>query len=110
MLDEFEYDPQHFLSAFENPTGRAILEFLTQPNNIIRMETATYLSKPAIEPMSPFLEERFAAAVEVDRIKRMMGHMVRQIMEYRGYPIDERDVPITSKGNIFSTAARYTRK
>jgi hypothetical protein len=101
------YSAERFGSTFEKEEGAAIWEFLTGQENIVRMETATYLSRPAIEPMSPLLVEQFGPRISADRIKQMMGHMVRQIMEQRGHRLQQGNVKITSNGNIFSRASRY---
>lgn len=103
-----QYNPESYSTTFENQGGAEIWAFLTERENTIRMETATYLSRPAIEPMSPLLYERFGHKITVDRIKQMMGHMVRQIMEQRGYRLQQGNVKITSQSNIFSRASRYS--
>lgn len=102
-----QYDAGRFVSTYENEEGAAIWALLTMPESLIRMETATYLSRPAIEPMSPMLSDRFGNRSRVDRIKQMMGHMVRQIMEQRGYRLQQGNVKISSPNNIFSRASRY---
>ncbi|MEE4188740.1 MAG: hypothetical protein V2I76_09885 [Roseobacter sp.] len=103
-----KYDAGRYGSTFENERGEDIWNFLVEPENIIRMETATFLSKPAIEPLSPFLLRRFGDHVRKDRIKQMMGHMVRQIMEGKGYALQQGNVKISSANSIFSRASRYT--
>lgn len=103
------YNADKYSTTFANEDGAAIWAFLTDNENIIRMETATYLSRPAIEPTSPFLVERFGSKITSDRIKQMMGHMVRQIMEQRGYRLDQGNVKISSYNNIFSRASRYAQ-
>ena len=102
------YDSGRYGSTFENENGSDIWEFLTSDESIVRMETATYLSRPAIEPMSPLLIEKFGSEIATDRIKQMMGHMVRQIMEQRGYRLQQGNVKINSRDNIFSRASRYS--
>jgi hypothetical protein len=104
-----EYQAERFSTTFENEDGAKIWAFLTDGENIVRMETATYLSRPAIEPLSPLLLERFGPKISTDRIKQMMGHMVRQIMEQCGYRLQQGNVKITSENNIFSRASRYAR-
>lgn len=104
------YDAGRYSTTFANEGGKEIWEFLVDPENLIRMETATYLSRPAIEPLSPFLLDRFGDRVRQDRIKQMMGHMVRQIMESRGYVLQQGNVKISSANNIFSRASRYAVK
>jgi uncharacterized protein YneF (UPF0154 family) len=103
-----KYNAGRYISTFENEDGAAIWAFLTSKENMIRMETAAYLSRPAIEPMSAFLVEQFGSRVSNDRIKQMMGHMVRQIMEQRGYRLQQGNVKIASHNNIFSRASRYS--
>ena len=103
-----QYEPDRYRTTFESNHGDELFAFMTEPENLIRMETATYLSRPAIEPLSPFLVQRFGAKIAVDRMKQMMGHMVRQIMEQRGYRLEQGNVKITSPGNIFSRASRYS--
>lgn len=104
------YDTGRYSTTFANEGGQKIWEFLVDPENLIRMETATYLSRPAIEPLSPFLVEQFGDHVRQDRIKQMMGHMVRQIMESKGYVLQQGNVKISSANNIFTRASRYAGK
>jgi len=102
------YNPGRFASTYEAGVGRQIWLFLNQSDNIIRMETASYLSRPAAEPLSPGLYEEFGDPVKVDRIKQMTGHMIRQILENRGYQLDQSGVRINRPGNIFASATRYS--
>lgn len=102
------YNPEHFRSTFEKANGDQIWAFLNEHDNIIRMKTATYLSRPAVEPLSPELLEKFGDPIREDRTKQMIGHMTRQIMERLGYKLDQNDVRITIEGNMFSRATRYT--
>lgn len=103
-----QYEPERYRTTFDNSRGKELFDFMTEPENLVRMETATYLSRPAIEPLSPLLVKRFGPDIATDRIKQMMGHMVRQIMENRGYRLEQGNVKITSPGNIFSRASRYS--
>lgn len=100
------YDPQNFGDLYQAPLGQELWPFLNEPANIIRMETATFLRKPAVEPLSPVLLERFGEAVLDQRIKQLVGHMVRQILEGRGYVVDRTGVRITRQ-NIFASGTRY---
>ena len=104
MLD---YHAARFASTYEGENGRAIWTFLNEADNVVRMETATYLSRPAVEPLSPYLLDRFGDTGRQDRLKQMIGHMVRQLLESRGYRVDRNNVRITREGNIFASATRY---
>ena len=72
------------------------------------METATNLRKPALAPMGEPLLAAFGPEIKADRWKQMIGHMVRQIMESRGYPHDVSGLKVTS--SLFSRASRYKKK
>lgn len=64
--------------------GQQPWAFLTLPENVARLETASELSKPAVEGIEEQLLEAFREGVLADRVKQMIGHMVRQILEQRG--------------------------
>lgn len=102
------YNADRFRSTFETENGEEIWAFLNKHDNILRMETATYLSRPAIEPLSPVLLKEFGDKITEDRVKQMIGHMTRQIMERQGYRLDQNGVRITREENMFSRASRYT--
>ena len=101
------YAPGHFVTTYNQNNGSAVWAFLLQTDNVVRMETATYLSRPAAEPLSPYLVKEFGPEIGSDANKKMVGHMIRQIMEGGGYRFDRSGARITRKGNIFTTAARY---
>jgi hypothetical protein len=81
-------------------------DFLNQPDTLLRLDTATALDRPAVEAIEEPLLEKFGAKVLEDRIKQMIGHMVRQIMERRGYVIGVQNTKITN-GAPFSRATKY---
>jgi hypothetical protein len=101
------YRPDKFASTYNTEGGLAIWAFLNRDVNITRMETASYLARPAIEPLAPYLLKAFGTRITHRRIKQMMGHMVRQIMESHGYHLKQSNVRITRKGNFFASASRY---
>lgn len=101
------YEPGRFSSTYQNSDGEKIWAFLNSDENLVRMETATYLSRPAAEPLSPYLLQAFGAGIREDRMKQMIGHMIRQVLENRGYTMDRSNVRITTEGNMFTSASRY---
>ena len=103
----FAYNPEKCRSLFESELGQRIWAFLTQPENVARLETASQLGKPAVEGIEEHLLEEFREEVLADRVKQMVGHMVRQIMEQRDWVLDQTDVKLQSVP--FSKAARYRR-
>lgn len=100
------YNPGVFASLFNSELGQSLWSFLNQPDTIVQLETATALDRPAVEAIEEPLLEKFGAAVLEDRVKQMIGHMVRQIMEHRGYVIGVQNTKITN-GAPFSRATKY---
>lgn len=103
----FAYNPDKFASLYQTELGQRIWSFLTQPENVVRLETASQLGKPAVEGIEEPLLEEFREDALADRIKQMVGHMVRQILEQRDWVLDQTDVKVQSVP--FSKAARYRR-
>ena len=103
------YRPDRFSKTFKQEGGQALWDFLHEPTTLLQMETAAYLGRPSIEALSPQLLKRFGGTVKRDRIKQMIGHMVRQVMEARGYHLQQGNMKITRIGNIFSRGSRFVR-
>jgi hypothetical protein len=101
------YRPGKFKSLYESALGQRIWSFLTRTENVARLETASELSKPAVEGIEEQLLYEFREDILADRVKQMVGHMVRQILEQRDWVLDQSDVKVQSVP--FSKAARYRR-
>ena len=102
-----DYEADRFSSTYSSANGAEIWSFLNAADSVTRMETASYLGRPAAEPLSPALLAKFGDPIRADRIKQMIGHMIRQILEGRGYRVDRGNVRINRAGNIFTSATRY---
>lgn len=103
----YEYDPWKFEKLAKSNLGKQLWEFLNEHDNIIRMETATELKKPAVKALTIHLLSRFDEQVREMRVKQMIGHMVKQIMEIKGFEVDQRDVLVND--GLFHKASRYRR-
>lgn len=86
----------------------ALREFITRPDNVIRMETACDLARPAVEALSEGLVSEFGAEIDRQDVKQSVGHFVRQVMEADGYEIERKRVRITRPG-LFSTGITFRR-
>lgn len=106
-LSGLTYEPQNFRDLFDTDLGQAIWQFMVRPDNVVRMLTATYLDRAAVEPLAPGLLREFGPDIAQDRLKQLVGHMGRQIMEAAGLELDKQGMRITRE-SIFTTAARYT--
>jgi hypothetical protein len=107
MSAPFAFDAGSFGDVFNADLGQELWDFLNENDNVIRMQTAAYLKRPSVEPLSPWLLQRFGDAVRQDRIKQTIGRMVRQILEHHGYRIDQQNVKITQNKNMFTSGTRY---
>jgi hypothetical protein len=103
-----DYKAGHFLNYYNERLGKDLWAFLNDHDSIVRMETASLLRRPAVEPLSELLIQKFGKKVREDIIKQMIGHMVRQIMERRGFKLEAKNIAIRF-GTLFSRAARYGR-
>lgn len=103
----FAYSPEKFASLYASELGQRIWTFLTRAENVARLETASELGKPAVEGIEEQLLAEFREDVLADRVKQMIGHMVRQILERRDWVLDQSEVKVQSVP--FTKAARYRR-
>jgi hypothetical protein len=90
------YDPGTFTALAATPLGRSLWAALTSASYVAAMTTATALGHPAVAGIESELLRDFGRDVLDDRVKQMIGHMVRQIMEQRGFVIDQQKVKIDS--------------
>jgi hypothetical protein len=103
------FDSGSFSDVANTPTGRALWKFLNSEDSLARLDTATYLQRPALEGLQPQLLARFGDEIRPDRWKQMIGKMTRQIMEERGYSF-VRAGARTKVRDLFTSAARYHKK
>lgn len=100
-----EYDAGSFQTLAETKLGKDLWQFLNREQIVARLDTATDLGNPAVAGVEEPLLAEFGAAVLDDRVKQMIGHMVRQVMEAEGYEIEKQNVKIGSA--LFSKGTRY---
>ncbi|ATF93796.1 hypothetical protein [Cedecea neteri] len=106
-----DFNAGNFSDLAEGDFGKRLWAFMNERENVIRMEAATYLSRPALEVVQPYLIERFGNEVSNennDRIKQMIGKMARQVMEHHGYQLDQMGVRLR-RNELFLSAARYKK-
>jgi hypothetical protein len=102
-----DYEPAHFADVYKE-IGRELALFLTDHDSILRAETATELRRPPAEALARTLLARLGERVRPLRVRQLFGHMVRHMMEKRGYVLDQEEVRI-SEPVLFTRAARYRR-
>jgi hypothetical protein len=104
-LEGLRYKGGHF-NIKSSTVEEALWRFMLRPENIIRMEAVTAVGRPAVEALSGHLVWEFGRDVAQPRIKQMVGHMARQIMEALEYELDRPRVRITRPG-LFTTGMTF---
>ncbi len=92
----------------KNVIQEALREFLTRPENIAAMEAVSCVQGAAVEALSDPLIAEFGAEIDQLEVKQMIGYMVRQIMESRGYEAVGRR-RIARPTSLFSCGLKYRR-
>ena len=100
------FDSGSFSDIAGTPMGRKMWAFLNSDDSRIRLETATYLGRPALEGLQPQLLAAFGEDIRADRWKQAAGRMTRQVMEERGH-VFVRSGMKTRVKELFTTAALY---
>lgn len=103
-----KYEAGVYRDLADAPATRGLWPFLNEPESILKMELASRLGRPAVEGLEEELLERFGDTVLADRVKQMIGHMARQVMERHGWRLDAQNVKINN-GGPFSRGSRYRR-
>ncbi len=104
----FSFYAGSFSNLADTSIGRELWLFLNTEEVLVRLDTTTFLKRPALEGLQPQLLEKFGKEIKPDRWKQMIGRMVRQIMERQGYILDQTGVR-TRVGELFTSASRYRK-
>lgn len=102
------FDAGTFSDLAGTEMGGNLWQYLNSPEALACLETTTYLGRPALEGLQPYLVKKFGDSIRPDRWKQVAGRMVRQILERRGYVLDQTGVR-TRVGDLFTSAARYRK-
>lgn len=108
-LTKFRYEPQNFQELYMSELGKAVVEFMTHPVNVLRMQVATDLERVAVEPLGKWLALEFGEEAADDRFKQFVGHIARQVMEHIGYQHDRKSLQIT-RPNLFASGSGYRKQ
>ena len=100
------FDSGSFSDVANTPMGKKRWNLLNSEDSRIRLETATYLGKPALEGLQRQLLAAFGDEIRLDRWKQVTGRMTKQIMEERGYSFVRSGMKVKVK-ELFTTAALY---
>lgn len=102
------YKPEKFRSLYTGELGEKLWIFLNSNENQIRFEMAAKFGRPAVEAVEDLLYINFGEQIIDLRVKQMIGHMIKQIMEFRGYRADANGI-LTKNKEIFKSGTRYEK-
>jgi hypothetical protein len=101
------YNPDKFKSLYQTALGQELWAFLNEDLTVSRLVAFSEADRPAVQGIEEALLNRFGNEVCEDRVKQMIGHMVRQVLESRGWVIEQQNVNVFSVP--FIKATRYRR-
>ena len=112
-----KYDDPSFDNLIsKTELGESLWKHLKEEETIKQMEKACERKDPvpavaAIEKdiAGIFKQEEIRSGTE-DQFKRMVGRMIRQILEDRGYELVEESAPVDSQVGFFKTGAVYRKR
>ena len=81
----FAYSPEKFASLYASELGQRIWAFLTLPENVARLETASELSKPAVEGIEEQLLAEFREDIlsDIEILEDKSAALQAEIDAYR---------------------------
>jgi len=104
------YEAGQFADVFgRDLQAKDVWEFLHERDNVLRMQTASELGRPAVEALAKRLIDRFSPWIEQPRIKRMVGHMTLQVMDANGFKLLKKGARV-KVGGLFQRASLYVPK
>ena len=101
------YRPDKFLTSFEKLDGAAAWKFLHQKDTLITLQTAVILRRPGVEAIAPALKAAFPNHARKLKFRQMIGHMIRQIMEAKGFTLKRANVRIGHRNALFQYGSVY---
>lgn len=104
-----KYDPWRFTDLSETPLGKKIWKYLNEKDTVLVLKVTTKLGHPGVEGVGDELLEKFGDKLKEQRMKQMIGHMIRQVMDHHGYEVDSQGLKCR-KQQLFSSGTRYKKR
>ena len=116
-----DFNSKQFQDIYPGDKGLKIWDFLNERDTVVRMQAVSDIGKPALLAIEKKLISDFGIIekenqkqisseekLKNDNLKRMIGSMVKQVLEQNGYVWVKSSKVTNSK--LFSTAALYVEK
>jgi hypothetical protein len=99
------YKPERFASLYAD-VGPKLRQFFASPVVLALLEGSVKLRRPAVEAIEERLLQHAKDDVQNQRVRQLVGHMIRHLMAELGYELDQPEVRLPS-GVLFTCGARY---
>lgn len=101
-----KFDESYFGDLGRSTLAEQLWRFLNAEENVIRLIVASELRHVALDGVVLALEKKFGAVLKDNRVRQMIGAMVKQVMAPRGWGVAEKSIKVRF-GEYFTVAARY---
>ena len=101
------YRADKFITSFEKLDGAAVWKFLHKKDIVITLQVAVVLRRPGVEAVAPALQAAFPKQARKLKFRQMVGHMIRQIMEAKGFTLKRANVRISQRNALFRYGSVY---
>lgn len=119
MNNSLAFQTKTFADIYQSAKGQEIWHFLNEPISIARMQAVSDVGKPALLAIEKGLVQKGLISerdnvsdenkAQFDRLKQMLGAMVRQAMEDNGYQLHSSNVKVPNS-KVFYSASSYKCK
>lgn len=111
------FQTKTFGEVYATQNGEAIWQLLNDAVSVARMQAVSDVNKPALLGVerllltNGYIQKKVdgmptTEKAQYDRLKQMLGSMVRQVMENNGYKLKSNNVK-TPNSDIFFSASAY---
>lgn len=101
-----DFDSSYFGDAGRTKLADQLWRFLNSEDSVIRLIVASELRHVALDGVVLALEKKFGAVLKENRVRQMVGAMVKQVLAPHGWNVAEKSIKVRF-GEYFSVAARY---
>lgn len=119
MGSDLMFQTKTFSDIYQSQQGKEIWLFLNEPISIARMQAVSDVGKPALLAIEKGLVQKGLISerdnvsednkAQFDRLKQMLGAMVRQVLEGNGYQLHASNVKVPNS-KVFYSASSYKCK
>ena len=101
-----DFDANYFGDMGRTKLANQLWRFLNAEESVIRLIVASELKHVALDGVVLALEKKFGNVLRENRVRQMVGAMVKQVLAPHGWQVAEKSIKVRF-GEYFTVAARY---